>query len=232
MACLDPQSDDEVDEEEVISSGDEKSTLTQLSPKREKLMIRPVDIDFPDLLKWVENMSNYSTGPPFTMVRDSPVYFDSQEAPDLPQREFLALSSTPGILALAVKRTEEARRLDASSTLVLGRLPPPKSCRVNTRLYQLSDNGISTESLVWPVGKPNFLLRVESNSRMYVMDKDLATMEATSRDTRAIMSNLDAFTSAVQTALGNLGITDPFIRRALTVMGSGTANTSRLMVSH
>ena len=135
-------------------------------------------------------------------------------------------------MALASKRTEEARRLDSTSSVILGRLPLPKSCRVNTTLYQLADNGIATEWLAWPIDRPSFLLRVESNSRMYVMNKDLAAIEATSRDTLAIMSNLDAFTSAVQRSLSNLGISDPFIRRALSVMGSGIANTSRLMVSH
>ena len=44
-------------------------------------------------------------------------------------------------------------------------------------------------SLAWPVDTPSFISKVEPQSRMYVMDKDLVTLEGQARG--AVISALE-----------------------------------------
>ena len=94
---------------------------------------------------------------------------------------FLSLSSSPAIVKLADQRSNEARDLVSSSRVTLGKLLPPRVCKISKKKYQLADYCISTASLAWPIDTPSFISKVEPQSQMYVMEKDLETLEGQAR---------------------------------------------------
>ena len=107
--------------------------------------------------------------PPFSTSKQCPIFFENQRRPSKAKLSFLSLSSSPTVVKLATQRTSEARDLDASY-VTLGKLPPPRVCKISKKKYQLVDSGISTVPLAWPNDTPSFISKVELQSRMYVMD--------------------------------------------------------------
>ena len=58
-----------------------------------------------------------------------------------------------------------------------------------------------TASLAWPLDISYFMSKVEPHSRMYMMGKDLVTLEGQARGALSVLSNLDALVSAVQSVV-------------------------------
>ena len=144
---------------------------------------------------------------------------------------FLSLSSSPAIVKLATQRSSEARDLDTSSRVTLGKLPPPRVCKISKKKYQLADDCISTAPLAWPADTPSFISKVEPQSRMYVMDKDLVTLEGQARGALSVLSNLDALVTAAQNARQDMHIRDPFFARSLLEIGGGVADSSKVSMA-
>ena len=94
-------------------------------------------------------------------------------------------------------------------------------CKISKKKYQLADDGISITPLTWPIDTPSFFSKVEPQSRMYVMDKDLITLEGQARGALSVLSNLDALVTAAQNALQDMQLTDPFFTRSLLEIGGG-----------
>ena len=61
--------------------------------------------------------------------------------------------------------------------------------------------------------RPPLISKVEPQSRMYVMDKDLVTLEGQARGALSVLSNLDALVTAAQKALQDMHVRDPFFTR-------------------
>ena len=85
-----------------------------------------------------------------------------------------------------------------------------------------------TAPLAWPLDIPSFMSKVEPHSRMYVMDKDLVTLEGQAREALSVLSNLDALVSAAQSAVQSLQLCDPFLTRAMLEIGEVSRTYVRL----
>ena len=194
------QESGEISEDSLEES---KRSLTQFSPKRE-VMVDPSEIEIPELYQWIADHSSFSVAPPYSTSKKSPIFFECQRRPPKVEPSFLSLSSSPAIVKLADQRSNEARDLDSSSRVTLGKLPPPRVCKISKKKYQLADDCISTAPLTWPIDTPSFISKVEPQSRMYVMDKDLVTLEGQARGALSVLSNLDALVTAAQNALQDM----------------------------
>ena len=192
------------------------------------------EIEIPELSQWIADHSLFSVAPPYSMSKQSPFSLNVKRRPPPPPKvepSFLSLSSSPAMVKLATQRTSEARDLYTSSRVLLGKLPPPRVCKISKKTYQLADDGKSTVPLAWPSDTPSFISKVEPQSRMYVMDKDLVTLEGQARDALSVLSNLDALVTAAQNALQVIPIKDPFFTRSLLEIGGGVADLSKVSMS-
>ena len=224
---VEDQESGEISEDSLEES---KRSLTQFSPKRE-VMVDPSEIEIPELYQWIADHSSFSVAPPYSTSKQSPIFFECQRRPPKVEPSFLSLSSSPAIVRLANQRSNEARELDLSSRVTLGKLPPPRVCKISKKKYQLADDCISITPLTWPIDTPSFISKVEPQSRMYVMDKDLVTLEGQARGALSVLSNLDALVTAAQNALQDMQVRDPFFTRSLLEIGGGVADLSKVSMA-
>ena len=190
--------------------------------------LRPEDIEFPDLLRWVARNSNFdATSPP--PKSDEEVLFESEVRPDPRDSDFLQLSPSPAIRALAERRSKEAQDKEKEGVPTIGKVPPSTICRVPMRQYSLSGDEIRQSSPTWAPDRPDWISKVKPNTRLYVTDSDAARLDSSVRESLVILSNLDAVTSALQHTITDTdAITVPFILRALQYVGGGLADLARL----
>ena len=190
--------------------------------------LRPEDIEFPDLLRWVTRNSNFdATSPP--PKSDEEVLFESEVRPDPRDLDFLQLSPSPAIRALAERRSKEAQNKKKEGVPIIGKIHLSTICRLPMRQYSLSGDEIRQSSPGWAPDRPDWISKVKPNTRLYVTDSDAARLDSSVRESLVILSNLDAVTSALQNTITDTdAITVPFILRALQYVGVGLADLARL----
>ena len=190
--------------------------------------LRPEDIEFPDLLRWVARNSNFdATAPP--PKSDEEVLFESEVRPDPRGSDFLQLSPSPAIRALAERRAKEAQEKEKEGLPTIGKVPPSTICRVPMRQYSLSGEEIRKSAPTWAPERPDWISKVKPNTRLYLTDSDAARLDSSARESLVILSNLDAVTSALQHTITDTdALTVPFILRALQFVGGGLADLARL----
>ena len=66
---------------------------------------------------------------------------------------------------------------------------------------------------------------------MYVMDKDLVTLEGQTRGALSVLSNLDALVTAAQNARQDMHISDPFFARSLLEIGGGVTDLLKVSMA-
>ena len=190
--------------------------------------LRPEDIEFPDLLRWVARNSNFdATAPPPKL--DEEVLFESEVRPDQRGSDFLQLSPSPAIRALAERRAKEAQAKEKEGLPTIGKVPPTTVCRVPMRQYSLSGEEILKSAPTWAPERPDWISKVKPITRLYITDADAARLDTSARESLVILSNLDAVTSALQRTITDTdALSVPFILRALQFVGGGLADLARL----
>ena len=221
------QESGEISEDSLEES---RHSFTQYLPKRE-VIVNPSEIEIPELYQWIADHSSFSVAPPYSTSKQSPIFFECQRRPPKVEPLFLSLSFSPAIVKLADQRWNEGRDLDLSSRVTLGKFLPPRVCKISKKKYQLADDCISTAPLAWPVDTPSFILKVEPQSRTYVMDKDLVTLQGQARGALSVLSNLDALVTAAQNALQDMHVRDPFFTPSLLEIGGGVADLSKVSMA-
>ena len=151
--------------------------------------LRPEDIEFPDLLRWVARNSNFdATSPPPKL--DEEVLFESEVHPDPRDLDFLQLSPSPAIRALAERRSKEAQDKEKEGVPMIGKVPPSTICRVPMRQYSLSGDEIRQSYPGWTPDRPAWISKVRPNTRLYVTDSDAASLNSSVRESLVILSNV------------------------------------------
>lgn len=227
---------DETDSDVESTRSQVSQVIPQTQPARESFApstthgLRPEDIELPDLLKWVARNSSFTAVSPPSDTDDC-VLMDSEPPPPPRGGEFVTLTASPAIQALAAKRASEASDRDKHPGPTIGKIPVSSVCKVPMKQYTLGSEGIRSTPPLWPADRPDWLLKVKPTSRLYVTDGDVVRLDSATREILTILSNMDGLNAAVQRTV-NSDFSDslPFILRALRAMGSSLGDLARLAV--
>ena len=93
-----------------------------------------MEIEIPELFDWIAKRSTFTAGLPFAAFKHSPTLF-CQYRPPRVDSSFVSFSYSAALVKLSSQRTNEAREADESTRVTLGKLPPPKVCKVSKKKY-------------------------------------------------------------------------------------------------
>lgn len=224
-------SEDSHDELDVSQARRHQQQEDAKEEKAAKLPPSPTQIanemEFPDLLRFVEENSEYTLGDPVSSRPSSAFRLTSQGARDDKGPEFVALSLSSAIAGLAERRTIDA--LEGSHPHQLGAIPSFGN-RGSMRSYQLSTPDLSVSPASHFEDSTSILRHVLKQSRSYVRDSDLALIEQSQRESLAIHSYMDAYLAAMHATVRGQDNPDPRILRLLSTTANGLADLARRSV--
>ncbi len=226
-------------EGEIYTSSDSDSELSEISdvkgppPPEVHRSAREVarEIEFPDLLRWVEAQTTFTIGEPARSKRPKSIRMQSQEGPVSTEQQFVALSCSPAILQFAARRADEFASA-ANAGHVGFMAPAPK---ISMRPYQFTSDLVSLTPATHPELRLPWMPQVNARSRSYVRDMDLVVFETLGREINASLSYLDAFLAAISAAANKSQDPDPFTLRAIAASGNilaELAQRSTTIVQH
>ena len=102
--------------------------------------------------------------------------------PDPRDSDFLQLSPSPAIRALAERRSKETQDKEKEGVPTIGKVPPSRICRVPMRQYSLSGDEIRQSSPSWDPDRPDWISKVKPNTRLYDTDSDAARLDSSIRE--------------------------------------------------
>ncbi len=208
-----------VDSEPQSEASDDEIEPTQ-KPRSESPVRLASEIEFPDLLRFVEMNSPFTLGDPAASRPSSAFRLTSQDS--LPEKEpsFLALSASQAIVDLAIRRSHEA--MEASHAHQLGHIPQFSS-KGSLKSYQLASQQVNQHPAIHTEDKFPFLRQVQKSSRSYVRESDLLAMESNQREMLCIQNYLDAFLTAASSVAKQQKDADPFLIRSITASANALA---------
>ena len=221
---------------EIVNHSPEAGTLVatdiDAQANRDAWMRQAMAIPIPDLLRWIEQNSDFVVSEAVQETKRLRISLSSSAfIPDLDRPEpFLGLNSSPALVHgfNAVLNSWEKHKPKPIRELIGKYVVPRDMFNVNMGTYRVTDEAITGDALKYPQEIPPFITLMKPNYSATVREEDLKRFEENARRSLLILSSLDTTLSALIRVYPDSESPDTSFMRALFRTSQGLSALSEL----